>query len=673
MFKRSSKEGGATLISGHGMTKFKEYVQIIYQHVRNTMLSVNYSSSRALPVLEGVLDDAFLSRMIHLCHGEQQDDDFRLMDNSREEAESRIVAMNSALSLSFADKEHAIYQGLQSRNMLPESSLFCVSAMMSEALLAAREVSGDHKLILGVVQDIAKSAHLFNHVIDEAYSKAVNQGLVVPENPDESSGENAPDEKEMPTGTPSEVPVQPANEIPLEIQQKLMQAISVLTTTNSEKSANLEQITQALQGVFHQVKNENKEVDLEFSPEKSIEAALKIKDKVKSEVDVDVDDESVIDYVSNLFGQILSKANLSPVVQMLASSMQQSVMQLAMADYNLLRKNEQHPAKEFINLVCKLGFEVSNEKNVKGNPLYQLLSSAVAKFNARVNQELSIDQMPNALNDAAKKLKDKLSKKREQELNQNRIADREDMLGRKAMSAIKTMDRYLKLPKNILTVMKALWLPIMVRDGMRHGAGSKQWKQDMKWLELMAKSVRIKQPADQLEKRNPQLIAFFTRKMQAARIDQTKIDRATNALTHFQSVHINELKERPNAVSATVIDNADVTEQLIEKMKDDSAFREKNLQAFQKLAQQIRAMPDGDTPVEYKDESGARYRMRVVMHLRASDLYLLKTQDGSTEFRWTTEQFAEKITNKQVVVIPPPGNSVFSDGIKELVSELQSA
>jgi hypothetical protein len=183
-----------------------------------------------------------------------------------------------------------------------------------------------------------------------------------------------------------------------------------------------------------------------------------------------------------MFKAITTDESIPSVITNLLMRLQIPVIKVAMLDDSLF-SNEQHPARETLDLISEAGKGI----NDKDDKVYQQLNNIVNGILKKYDIDIaSFERAVNALHTLIKS---------EQELAaENERTEQRAIIRQHARDVVLTEMRYLtsnrKLPKNVQPLILKHYPTMMCKRYIQHGKGSSEWFLSVMLLKLLMKCLQ---------------------------------------------------------------------------------------------------------------------------------------------------------------------------------------
>lgn len=186
-------------------------------------------------------------------------------------------------------------------------------------------------------------------------------------------------------------------------------------------------------------------------------------------------DEYVINLVAMFFDEILSDKSLPVAVQSLISRMQIPTLKVALRDQSFFN-NPNHPARELINTVTRVGISFDESKPIEKDPIYRKIAEVVQLLNRQYKTD---DRIFTELKSDLEDMVERESRKTamvEQRTTQSEEGKSKIKQARAAAQQLlyqKLKD--IELPQEVTDFLTRHWLQVLVFSYLKHGLDSNEW------------------------------------------------------------------------------------------------------------------------------------------------------------------------------------------------------
>ncbi|NNJ98681.1 MAG: DUF1631 family protein [Gammaproteobacteria bacterium] len=236
-------------------------------------------------------------------------------------------------------------------------------------------------------------------------------------------------------------------------------------------------------------------------------------------------DERSIDFVGMMFSAITKDESISSVINNLLMRLQIPVIKVAMLDESLF-SNEQHPARETLDLISQAGKGITAKENEVYNQLNNIVNGILQKYNIDI---ASFERAADALH--------KLIKSEQEMAAENERTEQREIIRQHARNVVLTEMRYLtsnkKLPKNVQPLILKHYPTMMCKRYIKHGKESSEWLLSVMLLKLLMKClqpVNTKQQWTMLKHNYQPLIEAVNDELYETQQDRAEIDAQISAL-----------------------------------------------------------------------------------------------------------------------------------------------
>ncbi len=261
-------------------------------------------------------------------------------------------------------------------------------------------------------------------------------------------------------------------------------------------------------------------------------------------------DADTIDLVSMLFDFILDDRNLPAAVKALVARLQIPLIKAAMLERQLFA-NKSHPARRLLNTLAEAGLGLGGEEAVEATPRYRLMARAVERVLEEFTDDTALfgqvlEELERGLADAEAEAaaagEAALAQRRQREaarLAHSWIAEalRERLQGR-------------TLPRVVVDLVTGPWKEVLVDSFVEHGQDSRQFKEQLRFVDILAWSVEPKHSAMERQKLAGvilQLLETFRSGLRGVGVDEETIEAHVRALepVHLACFHGRSHDEAP--------------------------------------------------------------------------------------------------------------------------------
>lgn len=334
--------------------------------------------------------------------------------------------------------------------------------------------------------------------------------------------------------------------------------------------------------------------------------------KGKSPKEVNVLDERSIDFVGMMFNAITTDESISGVIKNLLMRLQIPVIKVAMSDEELF-SNENHPARNVLNLVTEAGKGVTEEEDRLYGDLNDVVNEILQEYDVDIK---SFDKAVDALHEIIKN-EETLAFENEKIAQKEAIKSHARNI---VLTELRGLSTNKKIPKPVQPLILKHWSTLMLNRYINYGKDSNQWAQSVMLVKLMLKLLQpIKKKAQwhMLNNNHLALVESVNDELYATRQDKEGIDEQIESLkTTFQTMLDNYgLKvvdnETDNINANIMYDTEDM-----EAASDEATISDEQLRiAKEKLAQ----LPSNAKPGVWfeifngEDHAIRRLKMSVVL------------------------------------------------------------
>jgi hypothetical protein len=243
-------------------------------------------------------------------------------------------------------------------------------------------------------------------------------------------------------------------------------------------------------------------------------------------------DERSIDFVGMMFDAITSDESISPVITDLVMQLQIPIIKVAVTDDELF-SNEQHPARNVLNLIPKAGKGVTDKYDLVYSDLEKIVNNILNEYEI---DTVCFDRAVEELNDLIKN-EENLAKIKSHEQQREIIRDHARSV---VVSQLRDLTSNKTIPKDVQPLVLNNWSTLMLNRHIKHGNESYEWMESIVLLKLLMKCLQPIQQKSQWEFVNNNQSALveavndelYNTKQNRNDID-TKIDLLKNTFIHM--------------------------------------------------------------------------------------------------------------------------------------------
>lgn len=222
----------------------------------------------------------------------------------------------------------------------------------------------------------------------------------------------------------------------------------------------------------------------------------KIKESLMEEMGIDINDpiakemavldERSIDFVGMMFDAITSDETIAPIISDLVMQLQIPIIKVAVSDEELF-SNEQHPARNVLNLIPQAGKGVTE----KEDRVYLELDNIVNEIlNEYEMDNICFDHAVDTLYDLIEN-EERLTKAKEVEEQRAIIRDHTRKV---VINELRDLTSGNKIPQEAQPLVLRNWSTLMYNRHIKHGKESYEWLESILLLKLLLKCLQpIKQ------------------------------------------------------------------------------------------------------------------------------------------------------------------------------------
>jgi hypothetical protein len=240
---------------------------------------------------------------------------------------------------------------------------------------------------------------------------------------------------------------------------------------------------------------------------------------------VHVLDERSIDFVGMMFRAITKDESISSIITNLLMRLQIPVVKVAMLDQSLF-SNDEHPARETLDLISEAGKGITDKNNRVYNELNSIVNSVLQEYNIDIDSFESAAAALHTLINTEKEIA------AENERTEQRVIIRQH-----ARDVVLTEMRFLtsnkKLPKNVQALILKHYPTMMCKRYIQHGKESSEWLVSIMLLKLLMKClqpINSKAQWQLLKNNHAPLVEAVNDELYETQQDKEEIDAQISAL-----------------------------------------------------------------------------------------------------------------------------------------------
>lgn len=197
-------------------------------------------------------------------------------------------------------------------------------------------------------------------------------------------------------------------------------------------------------------------------------------------------DERSIDFVGMMFDAITNDESISPVISDLLMQLQIPILKVAVTDEELFT-NDQHPARNVLNLIPKAGKGITDEQDRLYLELYNIVNTILNEY------EMDTVCFDNAVDILCDLIENQECLAKEKEIEQQRAIVNEHAKS-VVISEIRSLIALKAIPKSVQPLVLKNWATLMLNRYIKSGKESYQWLESVLMLKLLMKTL---QPIEQ--------------------------------------------------------------------------------------------------------------------------------------------------------------------------------
>lgn len=398
-----------------------------------------------------------------------------------------------------------------------------------------------------------------------------------------------------------------------------------------------------------------------------------IKDALMKEMGIDANDpiakeigvldERSIDFVGMMFDAITSDDSISPVITDLINQLQIPMIKVAVSDEELF-SNEQHPARNVLNLIPQAGKGVSEKEDHIYSDLDDIVNNILNEYEV---DTACFDNAVDKLYDLIEN-EERLAKTKEFEEQRAIIKEHTREI---VISELRDITSKKVIPKNIQPLLLKNWSTLMFNRHIKYGKESYQWLESILLLKLLLKCLQpIKQQSqwEFLNNNHCALIEAVNDELYDTKQDKKDIDKKLsllnntflNMLEEFgYTIDESEADEKQNYIHESI--NSDIEKEL------DIAKQEAQA-ALAKISRLPESVKPGVWFEVFNGEDKAIRRVKMSTILTEAAKIIFVDRKGIKVIEKDAGDFAEELSNNMSRVLAD--HSTFDHALSKVIGSM---
>ena len=398
-----------------------------------------------------------------------------------------------------------------------------------------------------------------------------------------------------------------------------------------------------------------------------------IKDSLLKEMGIDdndpiakeiaVLDERSIDFVGMMFDAITTDESISPVITDLVMQLQIPMIKVAVTDETLFA-NEQHPARNVLNLIPKAGKGVTETEDRVYSELDNIVNDILNEYEIDgICFENAVDTLYDLIEN-----EERLAKAQELEEQRTIIRDHAKNV---VISELRGLTENKTIPRDVQPLVLKNWSTLMMNRFIKNGKESYQWMESVLLLKLLMKCL---QPIEQrsqwsfLNSNHSALVEAVNDELYNTKQDKQDIDSKINSL---KTTFLNMLEENGFEIDESV-DNTEENE--IHESIDTDMEQELDIarQEAQIALEKISRLPPNVKPGVWfevfngKDRAIRRVKMSTILTEAAKIIFV--DRKGIKVIEKDAGDFADELTQDMSRVLAD--HSTFDHALGKVIGSM---
>ncbi|MES0327674.1 MAG: DUF1631 family protein [Gammaproteobacteria bacterium] len=398
-----------------------------------------------------------------------------------------------------------------------------------------------------------------------------------------------------------------------------------------------------------------------------------IKDALMKEMGIDANDpvaremavldERSIDFVGLMFDAITADESISPVVKDLIKQLQIPMIKVAVSDEELF-SNEQHPARNVLNLIPKAGKGVTDKEDRIYSDLDKIVNNILNEY------EVDTSCFDNAVDTLYDLIENEERLARTKEFEEQRAIIKEHTRC-VVLSELKELTMNKTMPKDVQPLILKNWSTLMFNRHIKHGKESYQWMESILLLKLLLKCL---QPLNQksqwefLNNNHSALVEAVNDELYETRQDKEDID---TKLSLLNNTFLNMLDEFGYTIDEMVHDDK---QNYVHESIDSNIEKELDIirQEAQIALDKISRLPENVKPGVWfevfngKDKAIRRVKMSTILTEAAKIIFV--DRKGVKVIEKDAGDFAEELNQNMSRVLAD--HSTFDHALGKVIGSM---
>ncbi|MCW8830538.1 MAG: DUF1631 domain-containing protein [Gammaproteobacteria bacterium] len=374
-------------------------------------------------------------------------------------------------------------------------------------------------------------------------------------------------------------------------------------------------------------------------------------------------DERSIDFVGMMFDAITSDESISPVISDLVMQLQIPIIKVAVSDEELF-SNEDHSARNVLNLIPKAGKSVTDKQDYIYNDLEEIVNDILNEYEIDI---VCFDKAVESLETLISR-EENLAKTKEREQQRAIIRDHARNV---VISELRNLTANRVIPDDAQPLVLKNWSTLMLNRHIKHGKESYEWMESILLLKLMLKCLQPIKKKSQWEfvnNNHAALLETVNDELYGTRQDKKDIDEK---LTLLKNTFISMLDQSGYVIEEAVQDDeqSNTYESIDSDMEQelDSARQEAQI-ALEKINRLPENVKPGVWFEVFNGEGKAPRRLKMSAVLTEAAKIIFVNVKGIKVIEKDAADFAEELDQNKSKVLDD--HSTFDRALGKVIGSM---
>ncbi len=377
--------------------------------------------------------------------------------------------------------------------------------------------------------------------------------------------------------------------------------------------------------------------------------------------EVTIVDERSIDFVGMMFDAISEDKSISEVITSLLQQLQIPVIKVAMNDETLFA-DEEHPARNVLNLISKVGKGVTEKEDRIYDDIEKVVDDLLDEY------DVDITSFENAVGALEELITHEEKLADENEKNEQRAIIRQHARG-VVLKELRYLSSNKRLPKPVQPLVLKHWSTLMLNRYIQFGKDSDQWIQSVMLLKLMLKLLQpIKQQKqwDELNSNHVALVEAVNDELYETQQDKKMVDGQMQLL---QKTFTQMLKENGFEITEDNNQDEEYHEDFMEvSIAEMTQIKEEARIAYEKIKQLPSNAKPGVWFEIFNGEGHAIRRLKMSVVLTEVAKVIFVDRKGVKVIEKDVGEFAEELKNNKSRILAD--HSTFNHALGRVIASM---